>query len=84
MPSASKMSKTASICASVGRSFGAPAITADVYLCSNASVSATAATWSGFSRRTSTPSRGCPAASCASRIPNSLAASRLEATLRGA
>ena len=35
---------TAPICASVGVSSGAQAITPDVYLCSNASASATAAT----------------------------------------
>ena len=40
----SKASMTAPICASVGVSSGAQAITPDVYLCSNASASATAAT----------------------------------------
>ena len=38
-------------------------ITADVYLRSKSSESATAATMSGFPRRTPTPSRSCPAAS---------------------
>ena len=54
---------TAPICASVGVSSGAQAITPDVYLCSNASASATAATRWGSPWRISTPSRSCPVAS---------------------
>ena len=54
---------TAPICASVGVSSGAQAITPEVYLCSKGTVSATAATWWGSPLSTSTPSRGFPAAS---------------------
>ena len=45
---------------SLGRSSGAQAITPDVYLCSNSSESATAATPSGSPRSTVTSSRTWP------------------------
>ncbi len=59
----SKASRTLPICSSVGSSSSAHAITPEVYLCSNPRASATDATRWGSPRRTSTPSRGCPAAS---------------------
>ena len=45
---------------SLGWSSGAQAITHEVYLCSNSSASATAATWSGSPRNTVTSSRTAP------------------------
>ena len=45
---------------SLGRSSGAQAITPEVYVWSNSSESATAATWSGSPRNTVTSSRTLP------------------------
>lgn len=56
----SNSSSVRSICSRLGSSSGAHAITPDLYLCSNSSVSATAATSRGSPRRTSISSRGVP------------------------